>query len=650
MSDEKAIYDIVGAFQSIEEDLIKSMKKTMKRHIGEENKEQINWSQWQAEMMKGLEEYKRENMDRLKGYYSTINDDIDEAIRQAYATGESETEAEILKAIRNGYAIDKGPEAMQGRFFATNERKLNSLIDATRKDFEKAENSILRRTEDVYRQTIFKAQMHYNTGAKTLWQAVDMATHDFLAAGINSIEYRNGARVNIASYAEMALRTANKRANLAGNGNKRTEYGIYTVIITHHGNACPRCIPYQGRVFIDDVYQSPPGTEKGYPRLSEAVSGGLFHPNCRDGASTYYDGITEIPEPPTDADVAEANRRYNLLQRQRECERNIRKYSRLSLGSLDAENATRYASKADQWKVKYNELLRNNKDVLRREPERLKLYGITTQPPKRARITPPKPSKNVAQFVRATNTKDAAEFITNNFGIACGYGKMNIDIVNAWNNALTRSLNMFPELTKNFGFVGSCQERNKGIKEMVRNDYFKKAKAIGLTDAQADALAKKHTTSFLRRYVPVGKDSMAQSWAPSGEFSIYRGVCINAKCDVFKDAKAAAESLKWQVKTKFHPVGCDNVESVLDHEIGHQLDALLGISNEPSIQKMFDDRTRSQITEDLNEYAWKNSNRNKYSEFVAEAWSEYCNNPRPREIAQKVGETIIRKYNKKFGG
>ena len=89
MSEGKALYDVVGAFQSIEEDLIKSMKKTMKRHIGEENQEQINWSQWQAEMLKGLEEYKRENMDRLKGYYSTINDDIDEAIRQAYATGES---------------------------------------------------------------------------------------------------------------------------------------------------------------------------------------------------------------------------------------------------------------------------------------------------------------------------------------------------------------------------------------------------------------------------------------------------------------------------------------------------------------------------------------------------------------------------------
>ena len=41
-----------------------------------------------------------------------------------------------------------------------------------------------------------------------------MATKDFLSKGINSIEYSNGAMVNVAAYAEMAIRTANKRDNL----------------------------------------------------------------------------------------------------------------------------------------------------------------------------------------------------------------------------------------------------------------------------------------------------------------------------------------------------------------------------------------------------------------------------------------------------
>lgn len=378
------VYDIVGVFQEIEMDLIKSMKRNMKRHIGEELQEDINWSQWQAEMLNGLAQYKAENADKLKGYYSTINDEIEETILQAYATGESEQEIELLKAIQEGFKVDKtgvGTNAMQGSFFKVNEGKLNALIKSTTEDMTRAENAILRMTDDVYRQTIFKAQMFYNTGAGTLWKAVDMATKDFLSAGINCVEYKNGARVNVASYSEMALRTANKRANLMGSANKREEYGIHTVKVSSHNSACPMCIQWQGKVYIDDVYGA--GTKEeskasGYPLLSEAVKGGMFHPNCKNGCSTYYEGINQPPKEPTKEEVEEMTRRYNLEQRQRECERNIRKYKRLENGSIDADNIAKYADKRKQWTNEYNKLIANNTDILRAEPARLKLYGITT--------------------------------------------------------------------------------------------------------------------------------------------------------------------------------------------------------------------------------------------------------------------------------
>ena len=377
-----SVYDVVGAFQDIEMELIKSMKRNMKRHIGEEFQEEINWTQWQAEMLNGLAQYKTENSDKLPGYYSTINDEIEEAIRQAYATGESEQEIEILRAIQEGFKADKtgvGTNAMQGAFFKVNEDKLNALIKATTEDMSKAESAILRMTNDVYRQSIFKAQMFYNMGAGTLWQAVDMATKDFLSAGINCVEYRNGARVNIASYSEMALRTANKRANLMGSANKREEWGIHTVKVSSHNSACPMCIPWQGKVYIDDVYGkgTPEESRKsGYPLLSVAVKGGMFHPNCKNGCSTYYEGINQPPKEPTKAEIEEMTRRYNLEQRQRECERNIRKYKRLENGSLDADNIAKYAEKRRQWTNEYNKLISDNADVLRKDDKRLKLYDL----------------------------------------------------------------------------------------------------------------------------------------------------------------------------------------------------------------------------------------------------------------------------------
>lgn len=369
------IYDVVGAFQEIEMELIKSMKRNMKRHIGEEFKEDINWTQWQAEMLNGLAQYKYENADKLQGYYSTINDNIEELIRQAYKLGETEQEIEILKAIQEGFKANK-VDTLQGGFFKLNKEKLNALIKSVLYDFEMAESAILRMADDVYRQTIFKAQMFYNSGASTLWKAVDMATKDFLSAGLNCIEYRNGARVNIASYSEMAIRTANKRANLMGSANKREEWGIHTVKISSHNSACPMCIQWQGKVYIDDVYGS--GTKEeskitGYPLLSVAVKGGMFHPNCKNGLSTYYEGISNPPKKPTKEEKEEMSRRYELEQRQRECERNIRKYKRLEDGCIDADNMKKYTEKRMQWTNEYNNLIADNSDVLRKNADRLKL-------------------------------------------------------------------------------------------------------------------------------------------------------------------------------------------------------------------------------------------------------------------------------------
>ena len=275
-------YDITGAFEDIEMSLIKSMRNNMQRHIKDEYEDGINWTQWQAEMLAGLSQYRAENQDVLKGYMGRINSELDVAIRDAYATGESEQEIELLKAIKKGYEAPKdGTKVdMQGRFFRNNQKKLNALVKATTDDMKKAETALLRMTDDVYRKTLFKAQMFYNTGAGSMWQCVDMATKDFLSAGINCVQYKNGARVNIASYSEMALRTANKRANLMGQANTREKWGIHTVKVNARGVACPMCLPWLDKVYIDDVYGGGTSEESalsGYPLLSEAVNNGLFH-------------------------------------------------------------------------------------------------------------------------------------------------------------------------------------------------------------------------------------------------------------------------------------------------------------------------------------------------------------------------------------
>ena len=247
-------YDITAAFQVIEDELIASMIRNMDRHRAEETKEGYEWSMWQAEQLKALEKYKRENQKKYGKQFQQINQEIEDLIRQARVAGGMEQELKILKAIKNGFkGAKKVSRGAAAEFFRLNDRKLEALIEATTHDMERAETAILRKANDDYRKAIFNAQVYANTGAGTYEKAVDMATKDMLSRGLNCVVYANGARHTLADYADMALRTAGKRAYLQGEGEKRQEWGISTAIVNKRGNPCPKCLPFCGKVLIDRI-------------------------------------------------------------------------------------------------------------------------------------------------------------------------------------------------------------------------------------------------------------------------------------------------------------------------------------------------------------------------------------------------------------
>lgn len=275
----KKDYDIEGAFAAIENELISSMMRNMKRHRVEEVAEDKQWEMWQALQLKSLEEYKKKNQGKFTSWFSDINGQIDEVIKQANQTGQMEQELEILKAIKKGFkGARKASSTMQAEFFRLNERKLDALIKATKNDLLKAEHAILRRADDQYRKAIFNAQVYANSGAGTYEKAVDMATKDMLSAGLNCVEYANGARHTLKDYADMAIRTASKRAYLQGEGVMRQSWGISTVIINKRGNPCPKCLPFVGKVLIDDVWSGGDASDGNYPLMSSAITAGLYHP------------------------------------------------------------------------------------------------------------------------------------------------------------------------------------------------------------------------------------------------------------------------------------------------------------------------------------------------------------------------------------
>lgn len=391
-------YDIRKIYQQMELDLISSMKRAFYYHQREQEKEGFVWEQWQLTKLREFEAYRKRNKDIVGKYNRPIQKAIDRELKRNFTNGENRVTRLINKVKSIFSKRQEQPDITvdlprdigrsistiapkENAFFGINEKKLEVLISTVKNDLNKAEYSVLRKMDDVYRQTLFKTHVYMQNGTKTLYQAIDMATKDFLDKGINSIEYKNGARVNIASYAEMCLRTASHRATLLGEGKKRDEYGIHLIVVSAHGNTCRICEPWQGEILIDDIFSHPSKDyieehKTKYKLLSEAVEKGLLHPNCRHTLVTYFPGITKLPVVP---DGKEAIKIYEAEQKQRALERAIRKAKREEAGTLDYKNQQKARNKVIELEKKLREHLKNNKALRRNYNREKPRPGITNK-------------------------------------------------------------------------------------------------------------------------------------------------------------------------------------------------------------------------------------------------------------------------------
>ena len=348
-------YNIREAFEKIEDELIDSMMRNFSRHRAEETKEGYNWTQWQAEQLKSLEEYRKHNAKKFGKRFKTINSKVEEMIRTAKADGNASQEAEILEAVKDGFKAPKKPSAHStAEFFKVNDRKLDALIKSTTDDLKRAETAVLRMSNDKYRKAIFNAQVAMNTGAVTYEKAVDMACKDMLNAGLNCVEYKNGARHTLSDYADMAVKTANKRAYLRGEGEKRAECGVSLVVVNSRQGGCPDCAKYIGKVFIDDVYSNGKKSDGNYPLLSTAIKNGLFHPRCKDSTSTYYPELDDLDAPLSEDEIKELDRQRGIEEKQQYAQRQAERFDRRAEYSLDKDNKRIARTRADEWHDRAN--------------------------------------------------------------------------------------------------------------------------------------------------------------------------------------------------------------------------------------------------------------------------------------------------------
>lgn len=187
-----------------------------------------------------------------------------------------------------------------------------------------------RGPDDAYRRAVAEAITSTRGGlpatslSLSRIQAAQKALDGLASQGITGFVDRAGRKWDLASYVEMATRTAVSSLwdDLQNTAMLRAGHDLALVYTHSTEGSCPRCLPWLGKV----ISIAPVSDE--YPTLDEAKAEGFRHPSCRCAWHPIGAGIMAEVTSPVPMD--EAAQVYKASQRQRALERKVRMAGRRS--------------------------------------------------------------------------------------------------------------------------------------------------------------------------------------------------------------------------------------------------------------------------------------------------------------------------------
>lgn len=159
-------------------------------------------------------------------------------------------------------------------------------------------------------------------------QAAQKALDDLAAQGLTGFVDKAGRRWDLATYVEMATRTAVSNAWDEHQAQALVHSGVDLVVVGTHSTegSCALCRPWLGRTL------SLAGVTPGHPTLAQARAAGFRHPNCR--CSWAPVGVAMVDEVTNPVDAARSAAVYTAAQRQRALERRVRAAHRANAAAI----------------------------------------------------------------------------------------------------------------------------------------------------------------------------------------------------------------------------------------------------------------------------------------------------------------------------
>lgn len=262
--------------------------------------------------------------------------------------------------------------------------------------------------------------------------------------------------------------------------------------------------------------------------------------------------------------------------------------------------------------------------------------------------------EKLGDFKSSKSIGEANAYAEDVLGInQAGFHGLDPRVADDLNKSIYEHVIDFPELQDRVKFTGSVQERNKRIREDFREHRFKAMRAMPSNSEFSDEIIRKKAAEVTRDQLgfltpPDRARAISRSAGTHSVVDNYAGVTFNNKMGNSKNYNRMMEVYKLDREHRWSSKGSASPKGTMDHELGHQLDDMLGIRDIKEVQELYDSRTKEELTKDLSEYSHNNNNPDIYREMIAEAWAEYRNNPKPREIAKTIGEIIEEEYIKQM--
>ena len=286
---------------------------------------------------------------------------------------------------------------------------------------------------------------------------------------------------------------------------------------------------------------------------------------------------------------------------------------------------------------------RDKKEELEKLKRRAEKGTRQSIPPQRA-ATPLeyKPAKTITE----------AEKLLESHGINTDYDGLAVEVANVTNKTIIETMDVAPRLRNTLRNMAATETRRPILnkdKNLIYQFLEMCVRRDNPTDSINEILSK--TSAKLEKFMEDRLPFIRGALAYSDPFNVggmdYRGVYLNTYRLSPEKLLQTLEEIIESERDGFFPKGCNTLKSIIDHELGHEIDRTYAISNDIEINKLFqaweglaNNELRKNAlsgypTEYEDEFVRK-------KEFIADCWAEYRNNPTPRPTAKAVGDRMMK--------